>query len=213
MRYNHSQEILTRETRFALRLVPPKWFVRWLVRYAKKRDAANPFGHLTRDDGSVYMERYAIISHESNWFDISVRIHIIRQSDMDPDLHSHPWRNISWLLANGYHEHMTHKDADYILGPGSTTLEGKRSYVEVYRKPGSILFRGLNDHHKLKLEYDLASDLFGPDNNAWPEKPVVTLFITGPWRQKWGFFTPKGWVYWQDYISSKKEHPRKEEIL
>lgn len=31
--------------------------------------------------------------------------------------------------------------------------------------------------------------------------PAVTLFFTGPIVRQWGFYCPKGWVPWQDFVT------------
>ncbi len=32
-------------------------------------------------------------------------------------------------------------------------------------------------------------------------KPAVTLVVRGPKVREWGFFTPAGWIQWQDYFA------------
>lgn len=32
-----------------------------------------------------------------------------------------------------------------------------------------------------------------------------TLLITGPYRKTWGFFTPKGWMEWKEFLGLKEK--------
>jgi hypothetical protein len=50
-------------------------------------------------------------------------------------------------------------------------------------KPFSLLYRPLSWAHRIILKK-------GTEGKVW------TLVITGPKRQEWGFFCPKGWTHW-----------------
>jgi len=66
------------------------------------------------------------------------------------------------------------------------------SYIEhtlkgdFVRKAGSITFRKATDLHWIELE-----------------KPVYTLFITGPKVRSWGFQCESGWVHWKEYVFNR----------
>lgn len=49
----------------------------------------------------------------------------------------------------------------------------------IHRRAPSIAFRPISHRHRVKLV---------------EEQPCWTLFFTGPERQRWGFFCPKGYV-------------------
>ncbi len=50
------------------------------------------------------------------------------------------------------------------------------------RKAGDITHREATDRHWIEID-----------------KPVYTLFITGPKFRKWGFWCPNGWIHWKEY--------------
>jgi len=56
------------------------------------------------------------------------------------------------------------------------------------REPGSVVPRKATDSHRLELIDD---------------KPVISLFFTGPKVREWGFHCPKGWVHWQDFTAGE----------
>lgn len=49
------------------------------------------------------------------------------------------------------------------------------------------IFRKATDRHRLVLN--------DKNNPSW------TLFITGPKIREWGFYCPKGWVHWKDFVA------------
>lgn len=67
----------------------------------------------------------------------------------------------------------------------------KGSYVEITDTSGKtysaphVIYRGSNYRHRLIV----------PDGN-----PVWTLFITGPKVRTWGFWCPKGFVPWHEFV-------------
>jgi hypothetical protein len=60
------------------------------------------------------------------------------------------------------------------------TPDGKKLYG-----PGSILWRKAPAIHRLEVF-----------------QPATTLVITFRKHRDWGFYTPRGWVFWKDYIRS-----------
>lgn len=53
--------------------------------------------------------------------------------------------------------------------------------------PGSITSRAATDAHRLEVV----------------EGPVWTLFITGPVERDWGFYCPRGWVPWWEFVDTQ----------
>lgn len=54
------------------------------------------------------------------------------------------------------------------------------------RSAGDICFRRAETRHRLEVT----------DGG-----PVLSLFITGPRRREWGFYTENGWVHWKNYTA------------
>lgn len=101
----------------------------------------------------------------------NVYLHHFCRSDDDRALHDHPWWNMSWLLDGTYLEHKT--DGVYA------------------RRQGDVVFRGGRAPHRIQL----LQSLYGR------EKPVWTLFITGPRFRAWGFHCKAGWRPWQEFTT------------
>ena len=118
--------------------------------YCKDR----PYFHL-----EGYMNRYWIIPYKRNRFDIAIRLHQILRSDLDRNLHDHPWSFISIILKGGYYEIR------------ENSLQG--TYREVIKyDTGSIRYHNNESFHKLILN---------DNQECW------TLFITFKKKQGWGF--------------------------
>lgn len=179
------------------------WTADKLVALAKR----TPYFHLHHGDGTLYMERYWLVPFVSSehfgcramswwrepfgWlcqrFGIGIRIHIIHTPDLDRALHDHPWSFISVVLHGYYNE----------LRP---MFNGRPCFFDHYteestfvthRAEGSIAFRRATDRHRIVSQ----------------STQCVTLFITGPKRQWWGFYTPNGKVYYKDYDSVHNKVP------
>lgn len=144
-----------------------------LIETAKR----TPYGNI--DD---YMERYWLVPYEENDPDtgcgpvsrrrpvarlfqklgVAARINNIKRSDSDRAYHDHPWWFFTIILFGGYYEvaPLYSKSGAYIGAECN------------FYGPGTILFRRATDFHRLILP---------EGKTAW------TLFITGPYKQKWGF--------------------------
>jgi hypothetical protein len=166
----------------------PEWLVRWLLARALR----SPFQHIYGPDGSLYMERYTLLSYH-NWTGIGARIHVTHRSDMDDEMHDHPWLwNISWLLdGGGYYEE--------VPAPNTSQVPHQHnvgSTIYIRRRVGDIVLRRLNEWHRLELPFSQTS----PDTKI----VSVSLFITGPYRQSWGFLARNGVkIPWREYQATK----------
>ena len=120
---------------------------------------------------SPYLRRWYIIPR-NKWF--NVYLHHFLRSDDDRALHDHPWWNVSIILRGAYREH---------LPDGSAPL---RRAGRLYgpRPPESL--------HRIALLRSAPGA---------PERPVWTLFLTGPRVREWGFDCPGGWRHWQDFTA------------
>ena len=79
------------------------------------------------DDGNVYLRRYHLL--RTRW--IQIYVHNLCSSDLDTDLHDHPWSFVSIILAGGYTEY---------------TPEGV-----FQRRARQILFLPVGSPHRLEL--------------------------------------------------------------
>lgn len=102
--------------------------------------------------------------------------HIVRRSDDDTALHDHPWWNFSIVLEGGYWEHL---------------IEAGGVHRRTWHGPGSVRFR-----HSGALAHRLELDRWPEGDPLYKgeEKPVLTIFITGPVLRRWGFHHESGWV-------------------
>lgn len=64
-------------------------------------------------------------------------------------------------------------------------LEHLQDGSVVTRKPGDVIERTAIEAHRVELSAG----------------PAVTLFFTGPIIRSWGFYCPKGWVHWRDFVT------------
>tara|TARA_B100000749_G_C18448710_1_gene475338 strand:- start:3617 stop:4039 length:423 start_codon:yes stop_codon:yes gene_type:complete len=109
----------------------------------------------------------------NRWF--NVYLHKIYANDDERALHDHPWWSVSFKLFGGeLREYLKNKDVDFAA-------------LGLYRIPPRICFRSATFAHRLEV----------------PEKPVWTLFITGPYKRDWGFHCPKGWRHWSTMTTAE----------
>jgi hypothetical protein len=163
----------------------PPWMLRKLLRShtrtveGRKCDVRIP-GDMTMPP---YMLRWWKIKRNAFF---NVYYHILRRSDDDTALHDHPWWNFSIVLEGSYYEHLierggVHKKTKY--GPGAVR----------FRRSGNFA-------HRLELERYPDDFGFGLSGQ---ERPVLTIFITGPALRRWGFHHPLRWVDaydWDEFL-------------
>ena len=142
-----------------------------------QRAMRTPYTHLTG-----YMERYWLFrlgrrggGQSGPYPLIGARVHHILRSDHGRDFHDHPWPYLTIILRGGYYEVRPLFDELGLLVGETRTWYG----------PGNVLLRRAGSWHRLELP---------AGKTAW------TLFCTGPKTQPWGFLTPKGKVYWREYL-------------
>lgn len=133
------------------------------------RAMRTPYEHLPG-----YMERFWLVKPSKWTFGVGVRVHHILRSDLDRDMHTHPWWNISLILRGTYWEVMP-----CALGDPRCHVGGYANLNEPFRiaqrKPGHLVFRRRTARHKLMLFR----------GSVW------TLMVTGPDKgQGWGYFVP-----------------------
>lgn len=111
-----------------------------------------------------------------SWFETGWRLNLHRwmRSDDDRALHDHRGDSFSLVLWGGYWEVTSHA-WDPIV---------KRRWFG----PGSVIWRQGETPHRIELEP-------GTEGKVW------TLWLRAPFRRDWGFWCPKGWKAYPDYIN------------
>lgn len=176
----------------------PGWLVQRLLRFAFDK----PYFNLAVN-GEPYMDRWWCMPRwclktvglgdgsselrPKSWLPVVIRVHRIITSDSDRHLHDHPFDNISWLLRGGYWELLPvaidpQWSQEPVSAPNAFAVREKTSTV--FRPEGSIIRRRASDRHAIRLV---------------PGQQVFSLFIQFRKCQPWGFYTPRGKVYWWDY--------------
>lgn len=102
---------------------------------------------------------------------LNVYLHKFMRDDDDRALHDHPWWFVSLILKGGYYE-VT--DADSVL----------------VRRAGSVAFRAAVHRHRVVL-FARAGKLL----------PAWTIVVTGRKSRTWGFWCPKGFVPWHEFVA------------
>jgi hypothetical protein len=166
----------------------PKWLVAKLLRAHGRECNKRPQDIRIPGDTSIpaYMLRWWKVRRNAFF---NIYFHIVKRSDDDTALHDHPWWNFSILLHGAYIEHQIREGGVHV----------KTRYREGacrFRRSGSFA-------HRLELERypdDWGYGLGGT------EKPVFTIFITGPTLRRWGFHHTERWVDaydWDDFCRSR----------
>lgn len=129
---------------------------------------------ITGRDGDVYMERFHLLTFPDGGH---VRLHRIARSDLDHELHDHPWHAVSLILAGSYREERR------VGEPGAYEIVS-RVYL-----PSDVNHIGADDYHRLEL--------------ITPE--VWSLFVTGPKLKSWSFWDRDTGVVtpWREFLRAK----------
>ena len=165
----------------------PAWMVRKLLRWHERvTDSRTPDVRIPGDpDIPPYMLRWWAIRRNAFF---NIYVHIIRRSDDDTALHDHPWWNFSIVLEGEYTEHLIREGG----------VHTKKRYG-----PGAVRFRPSGAFaHRLELDRYRDGFGFGMDGE---ERPVFTIFITGPVLRRWGFHHPLRWVdayEWDEFLAT-----------
>jgi hypothetical protein len=177
-----------------MRIRMPAWLVSRVLRFSFKK----PYFNLVHADGSAYMDRWWCMPHwcletrqtdngpelrPKRWLPFVIRVHRIVSSDNDRHLHDHPFGNVSWLLRGGYWEILPTSIDPTWEQHGIAMREQTR---RVFRPEGSIVRRRATDRHAIRI---------------LPNEQVFSLFIQFRKCQPWGFYTPRGKVFWWDYAT------------
>ena len=134
-----------------------------------------------RRTGADYMHRYYLFLKDRKWFPFNVTLHKIVRSD-DPYFHDHPWPYLTIILKGGYWEHT----------PIFDSKGNKFAEKQVWRGPGSIIWRGAKEYHWLELDCMIPS--------------ATTLFFMGPQQREWGFLSNTKklkWIKHDEFLAKK----------
>lgn len=177
----------------------PDWLLRKLLRdHQRVTEGRQPDVRIPTDPNvQPYMLRWWKIRRNAFF---NCYYHIVRRSDEDAALHDHPWWNFSIVLAGSYYEH--------VISEGGVNVKTKYEAGAVrFRRSGTFA-------HRLELETELGGWLGtktvpGGRREAVygvVEKPVHTIFITGPVLRRWGFHHPTQWVDAYDWDEFCEAH-------
>jgi hypothetical protein len=122
--------------------------------------------------GATHFRRYRLL--QTPW--LAIYIHQIKRSDMERDMHDHPWSFASIILAGAYEE-------DSMYPPLFHEMFTKKFYA------GDVVEHRADDAHKITL---LSSE-------------VWTLVFTSGRERYWGYQTNSGWVGHKEYRQLKNE--------
>jgi hypothetical protein len=145
---------------------------------------------IVENDGKEYLYRWFLIPRNKLGFNIY--LHRFLQSDEDRALHDHPWWSIGIILWGKYKEHVPEDYNDWHRHLNRNTKVKKRW-------PLIPVFRGVGNIHRIELYQDKKGN----------EKQVTTLFITGPRIRDWGFWCPKGWRHYKEFIDDSESGKHK----
>lgn len=167
----------------------PDFLRRYLLGYAQGVMASRP---PDVQIGNDYVHRWMLLPKRnrlSKFF--NVYIHLFMQDDEDGALHDHEPDNCSLILSGSYIEQFHAKPLEI--------AEGRYAVREVVRRQGDIVFRMAQTPHRICL-----FTAHGTNGDVLLLKegrlPVITMFVQGPRRRRWGFHCVQGWKPWQDYI-------------
>jgi len=138
---------------------------------------------IEREDGTPYLTRYYIF-RKNKWWQPSIYIHCIHESDADLELHCHPWaKSVSFILSGSYLEERR-EEIDHPLIPSYAI--NKKIF-----SPGNINYIRSDDYHRLDLL----------------TKKVWTLFISGPKTKDWYFWDrdTNEYTQWEEFEKKKRQ--------
>lgn len=152
---------------------------------------------IEREDGKVYLRRYYLLGNPEvlekyfppgsrpRWWQRpfagwkkTAYLHRFESSDIDEELHDHPWSAASLILAGGYLEER--------LVPRS----GSGSFVDRFpRRPGAVVRLEPGTYHKVLLFED----------DCW------SLIVVGERSKSWGFWNPRTSEYlpWKEHAARR----------
>lgn len=128
-----------------------------------------------------YMLRWYLIPRNRRF---NLYLHKFLRDDVDEALHDHPWWFVSIILKGGYDE--------ITLDEPPFRKEGVRRYAP------SVAFRRAEHRHRVVLPKRTS---YADDTRREIPIPCWTIVLTGPVSRSWGFWCPKGFVPWKQFVA------------
>lgn len=162
-----------------------KWLAKKLLPICKKiAEERDPDFTIVRgSDAEVYMKRWWLIPRNRLF---NVYLHCMLGDD-DAVMHDHMYASLSLVLTRGLGEKYCRDPRrefffEQDLGTGNWD---RRSYWVQSRsfQAGDVIYRSRHFAHQLLVE-----------------SPAWTIFVTGPRLKEWGFWCPRGWKHFKDYV-------------
>ena len=103
-------------------------------------------------------------------------LHKFLLDDEDRAVHDHPWNYWSWLIRGSYSE--------------ITMPAGAISTCQTVRRTWSVAAYPATHRHRVMLH----------KREDGTSIPCWTIVLTGPVIRTWGFWCPRGFVPWRDFL-------------
>lgn len=175
-------------------------FLSWFV-FA----ASLPLRTITRDDGQPYLLRWYLCGEvgglkyfedgqrEPRWWQKALRwlpciyVHRFVSSDLDPELHNHPWEAVSLIVSGGYVEERRLESRNLFEIVGGARVTSK--IVTRTFAPGAVNYLFADTFHRVTLV----------ESDCW------TLIKLGKKVQSWGFWCPltERFLPWREHVALK----------
>lgn len=126
--------------------------------------------------GNPYLLRWYLIPR-NRW--LNIYLHKFCRDDDDRALHDHPWWFVSLMIRGRYTEIIAH---DHNTGEG-------RGFI---RSAPGLAFRRAEHRHRVVLDWKDGKQI-----------PCWTIVITGPKVRTWGFWCPRGFVPWFNFVDQR----------
>lgn len=121
-----------------------------------------------------YLTRWTLSGRRFEGNSRAVFLHRFQRSDAD-EMHDHPFRFVSLILAGGYWE----------VTPAKGWRDGVGPVGRVWYGPGSVLHRPAKWIHRVEIP---------EGRECW------TVVVRGRKERGWGFFCKSGYVPWREHM-------------
>jgi len=162
------------------------WLAKILARFFiwKYQDKKPDF--IIRIENDVeYLYRWWVIPR-NHYFNIYLHKVV---GDDERYFHDHPWKSVGFILKGAYVEMTPYEQQFHRLRKKITQ---SAFHMEILSQ-GNLKYRDTSYAHYLTIKHPDESYKQGES----PE-PVWSLFMTGPKRGSWGFYTKQG--VWEDHV-------------
>lgn len=129
-----------------------------------------------------------------------IYIHRFMRSDLDRNVHDHPFGFVGYMVNGRYHETRMFGDAHLEDSKDPKYIRDVR-FETATREQGSFAYRPATTKHLVKLDRE-----YLPDER---KQAPLTIILRGPYVREWGFweeykgFFPNSyrWVKWTEYLN------------